>query len=78
MGGGKWFPSFFLLPIISLAIVTVPVLCIIQYCLACNNNNGDIHNGRVRGEVKKKGKQTVKQTNKQKTDRAKEINRERY
>jgi hypothetical protein len=40
--GGKWFPSFFRLPIIALAIVTVPVLCVIQYCLACNNNNGDI------------------------------------
>jgi hypothetical protein len=39
--GGKWFPSFFRLPIIDLAIITVPVLCVILYCLACNNNNGD-------------------------------------
>jgi hypothetical protein len=39
---GKWFPSFFCLPIIALGIVTVPVLCVIQYCVACNNNNGDI------------------------------------
>jgi hypothetical protein len=28
------FPLFFHLPIIALAIVTVPVLCVIQYCLA--------------------------------------------
>jgi hypothetical protein len=27
--GGKWFPSFFHLPIIALATVTVPVLCVI-------------------------------------------------
>jgi hypothetical protein len=40
--GGNWFPSFFHLPITALAIVTVPVLCVIQYCLACNSNNGDI------------------------------------
>jgi hypothetical protein len=33
--GGKWFPSFFHLPIIVLAIITVPVLCVIHYCLAC-------------------------------------------
>jgi hypothetical protein len=33
-----FFPS----SIIVLAIVTVLVLFIIQYCLACNNNNGDI------------------------------------
>jgi hypothetical protein len=25
--GGKWFPFFFHLPIIALAIFTVPVLC---------------------------------------------------
>jgi hypothetical protein len=42
--GEKWFLSFFPLPIIALAIVTVPVLFAIQYCLACNNNNVDIEN----------------------------------
>jgi hypothetical protein len=40
--GGNWFPSFFHLPIIALAIVTVSVLCAIKYFLACNNNNGDM------------------------------------
>jgi hypothetical protein len=40
--GGNWFPSFFHLPIITLAIDTVPVLCAIKYFLACNNNNCDI------------------------------------
>jgi hypothetical protein len=40
--GEKLFPSFFHFPIIALPIVTVPVLCAIQYCLACNNNSGDI------------------------------------
>jgi hypothetical protein len=40
--GGKWFPFFFCLPIIALATVIVPILCVIQYSLACNNNNGDI------------------------------------
>jgi hypothetical protein len=38
----KWFPSFFCLPFIALATVTVPVLCVIQYCLACNSNSDDI------------------------------------
>jgi hypothetical protein len=38
---GKQFPSFFRLPIIVLATDTVPVLYVIQYCLACNNT-GDI------------------------------------
>jgi hypothetical protein len=59
---------------IALGIVTVSVLCVIQYFLACNNNNGDIYNGRVRGEgkqrrLKKKGKRTKQsknQPNKQK------------
>jgi hypothetical protein len=40
--GGNWFPSFFHLLIIALATVTVPVLCVIQYCLAYNNNDDDI------------------------------------
>jgi hypothetical protein len=40
--GRKWFPSFFQLPIIAFAIIIVPVLCVIQYSLTCNNNNGDI------------------------------------
>jgi hypothetical protein len=39
---GNWFPHFFYLPIIALGIVTVPVLCAIEYLLASNNNNGDI------------------------------------
>jgi hypothetical protein len=39
---GKMISPFFHLPIIALAIFTVPILCVIQYCLACNNNNGDI------------------------------------
>jgi hypothetical protein len=52
--GEKWFPSFFHLPVIVLVTVTVPVLCVIQYCLACNNNDDDILNGRVRGERKQR------------------------
>jgi hypothetical protein len=66
--GETGFP-FFHLPIFALAIVTVLVLCAIKYFLACNNNNGDIWNGRLRGEgkqeCKEKGKN--KQTSKKKT-----------
>jgi hypothetical protein len=29
-------------------------LCAIKYFLACNNNNGDIQNGRVRGDGKQR------------------------
>jgi hypothetical protein len=39
---GKWFHSFFRLPLIALAVVTLPELCAIKYFLACNNNSGDI------------------------------------
>jgi hypothetical protein len=51
---------------IVLAIVTIPVLCLIQYCLTCNNN------GRVRGEGKKRRyrkreKQTTQEPSKKKT-----------
>jgi hypothetical protein len=70
--GGKWFPSFFCLPIIALATISVPVLCVIQYCLSYNSNNGDIWNGRVRG----KGKQR-RERNKTKQKTAEEINWER-
>jgi hypothetical protein len=59
---GKWFPSFFCLPIIVLGVVIVPVLYAIKYFLACNNNNGNIQNGRVRGD----GKEEVKEKRKNK------------
>jgi hypothetical protein len=52
--GGNWFPCFFCLLIIAHCIVIVPVLCAIKNFLACNNNNGDIKNGRVRGEGKQR------------------------
>jgi hypothetical protein len=82
---GKLVSHFFCLPIIVLGAVIVPVLCAIEYFLACNNNSGDIWNGRVRGDGKqrserKREKPTNKwkkqQTNKQ-TKCFKDINRER-
>jgi hypothetical protein len=69
---GNWFPCFFCLPVIVLGVVTVPVLCAVKYFLACNNSNGNIYNGRVRGdgkqEVKEKG-QTNKQTSRRKQNK---------
>jgi hypothetical protein len=63
---GNWFPCFFCVPVIVLGVVTLLVLCAIKYFLACNNNNGNIYNGRLRGGGKQEIKENGK-TNKQKS-----------